>query len=232
MMDFELSLKEAKKLIVAKQTEQAHTILTNALAALQSQPPDTLSQTDRLLLESEIQEGLADTKILERQDQEALSHLVAAMTQLETLELPPTAVHPNELLFRVFRKMAGAFDRLGQQFEGEKYLRKAGEIKAYLLTAALRSRFSKAGYKVQENVRAIVSEATPVDLVAEKGGFKKKRVAIWFAMDESEVDTISYLTKGYKKFAKDRYIFLLMGTATIPSLSGARVVNSIEQIAV
>lgn len=229
-MDFESTLKKAKTLIVAKQTEEADKILTNALNTLRSQPPDTLSETDRLLLESEIQEGLADTKILEQQDQEALSHLVAAMTQLETLELPSTAVRPHELLFRVFHKMAGAFDRLGQQFEGEKYLRKAGEIKATLLTAALRAKFSAAGYKVKENFRAISTEATPVDLVAEKGGFRKKRVAIWFAMDETEVETISFLTKGYSKFTKARYIFLLTGTAIIPSLSGARVVNSIEQI--
>ena len=66
--------------------------------------------------------------------------------------------------------------------------------------------------------------------MAEKGGFRKTRIAIWFAMDDAELDTISFLTRGYAKFAKKRYIIMLMGQTTIPSLKGAQIVSSIDDI--
>ncbi|UCE13948.1 MAG: hypothetical protein JSV04_01925 [Candidatus Heimdallarchaeota archaeon] len=229
-MDLNHALKEAKTLIIEKKTEQAAELLNNALNILQTQPPDDLSQAQKLLLEGEIQESLGDTKILKQQDQEALSHLLMALTQLQTLE-SITNIPPSENLFRVNRKLSGAFDRLGQQFESEKYLRNAGEIKAAILKQELYTRFRESGFKVKENVRAVETEATPVDIMAEKGGFlSKKRVAIWFAMDEAELDTISFLTKGYSKYAKSRYILMLMGQTTIPSLLGARIVTSIDEI--
>ncbi|MHA2224676.1 MAG: hypothetical protein ACXAC8_05705 [Candidatus Hodarchaeales archaeon] len=228
-MDLKHALKEAKTLIVEKKPEKATELLNNALNILQTQPPDDLNQAQKLILESELQESLGDTQILQQKDQEALSHLLMAMTQLQTVE-SLTGHPPNEILFRVYRKLSGAFDRLGQQFESEKYLRNAGEIKASILKSELHHRFKESGFKIQENVRAIETEATPVDIMAVKGGFRKKRIAIWFAMDEAELDTISYLTKGYAKFAKDRYILMLMGQTTIPSLSGARIVTSIDDI--
>ncbi len=229
-MDLKLAIKEAKTLIVEKKTDKATEILTNALNMLQTQPPNDISQTEKLMFEAEIQESLGDIKIIQQKDQEALSHLLMSMTQLETLE-SLTEASPDDILFRVFRKLSGSFNRLGQQFESEKYLRKAGEIKANILKTELYERFKEAGYKVKENVREIETEASPVDIMAEKGGlFKKKRIAIWFAMDESEVDTISYLTKGYANYAKDRYILLLMGQTTIPMILGARIVNSIDSI--
>jgi hypothetical protein len=49
-------------------------------------------------------------------------------------------------------------------------------------------------------------------------------------MDDSEVDTISFITKGYAKYAKSRYILLLMGTPTIPNIDGVRIVSSIDDI--
>ncbi|MHA1941912.1 MAG: hypothetical protein ACW97P_09315, partial [Candidatus Hodarchaeales archaeon] len=170
-----------------------------------------------------IQENLGDTKIIEQKDQEALSHLLMALTQLTTLESisKKDAIEP---LFRVYRKLSGAFKRLGQQFESEKYLRKAGDIKAAILKKELSARFRDAGYKFKEDIRAVETEVTPVDILAEKGGFRKKRVAIWFAMDESEVDTISFITKGYAKYAKTRYIVLLMGQPTV------HITNSIDDI--
>ena len=229
-MDLKHALKEAKTLIVEKKPEKASELLNNALNFLQTQPPDDLNQAQKLILESKLQESLGDTQILQQKDQEALSHLLMAMTQLQTVE-SLTGQPPNEILFRVYRKLSGAFDRLGQQFESEKYLRNAGEIKASILKSELHHRFSEAGYKVQENVRAIQTEASPVDIMAVKGGFRKKRIVIWFAMDEAELDTISYLTKGYAKFSKNRYILMLMGQTTIPSLSGARIVTSIDDIA-
>ncbi|UCG90430.1 MAG: hypothetical protein JSU57_01485 [Candidatus Heimdallarchaeota archaeon] len=228
-MDIKHALNEAKTLIIEKKAEQAAELLNNAYNMLQSQPPDDLEQTEKLLLEGEIQESLGDTKILQQQDQEALSHLLMAMTQLQTLE-SLTQTLPHENLFRVYRKLSGAFNRLGQQFESEKYLRNAGEIKASILKKELFSRFAQSGFKMKENIRAIETEATPVDIMAEKGGFRKKRVAIWFAMDEAELDTIAFLTKGYAKYAKDRYILMLMGQTTIPSLQGAKVINSIDDI--
>ncbi|MFX1506376.1 MAG: hypothetical protein ACFFDC_09700 [Promethearchaeota archaeon] len=229
-MDIKHALTEAKTLIVEKKAEQAAELLNNAYNILQTQPPDDLSQEEKILLEGEIQESLGDTKILQQQDQEALSHLLMAMTQLQTLE-SMTDIPPHDVLFRVYRKLSGAFNRLGQQFESEKYLRNAGEIKANILKTELHARFREAGYKVQENVRAVETEATPVDIMAEKGGFlSKKRVAIWFAMDEAELDTIAFLTRGYAKYAKNRYILMLMGESTIPSLQGARIVSSIDQI--
>ncbi|MFX0084038.1 MAG: hypothetical protein ACFFAU_00055 [Candidatus Hodarchaeota archaeon] len=229
-MDLKLAIKEAKTLIVEKKADKATEILNNALNILQTQPPDDISQTDKLMFEAEIQESLGDIKIIQQKDQEALSHLLMSMTQLETLE-SLTETSPDDILFRVFRKLSGSFNRLGQQFESEKYLRKAGEIKANILKTELYERFREAGYKVKENAREIETEASPVDIMAEKKGlFKKKRIAIWFAMDESEVDTISYLTKGYASYAKDRYILLLMGQTTIPMILGARIVNSIDNI--
>ncbi|MFX0013298.1 MAG: hypothetical protein ACFFB2_02475 [Promethearchaeota archaeon] len=229
-MDLKHTLNEAKTLIVEKKAEQAAELLNNALNILQTQPPDDLDQNAKLLLEGEIQESLGDTKILQQQDQNALSHLLQAMTLLQTLE-SLTNIAPNEALFRVYRKLSGAFNRLGQQFESEKYLRNAGEIKASILKNELYSRFKEAGYKVNENVRVIETEATPVDIMAEKGGlFKKNRIAIWFAMDEAELDTISFLTQGYAKYAKNRYILMLMGQSTIPTLQGAHIVTSIDQI--
>ncbi|UCG00676.1 MAG: hypothetical protein JSW11_13780 [Candidatus Heimdallarchaeota archaeon] len=229
-MDIKHALNEAKTLIIEKKAEQAAELLNNAYNILQSQPPDDLTQEEKILLEGEIQESLGDTKILQQQDQEALSHLLMAMTQLQTLE---TMIDkpPHEVLFRVYRKLSGAFNRLGQQFESEKYLRNAGEIKAAILKTELHTRFREAGYKVQENVRAVETEASPVDVMAEKGGFfSKKRVAIWFAMDEAELDTIAFLTRGYAKYAKERYVLMLMGESTIPSLQGATIISSIDQI--
>ncbi|MFX0124883.1 MAG: hypothetical protein ACFFAE_14730 [Candidatus Hodarchaeota archaeon] len=229
-MDIKNALNEAKTLIVEKKAEQAAELLNNVYNILQSQPPDDLTQEEKILLEGEIQESLGDAKILQQQDQEALSHLLMAMTQLQTLE-SMTDIPPHDVLFRVYRKLSGAFNRLGQQFESEKYLRNAGEIKASILKTELYARFRNAGYKVKENVRAIETEATPVDIMAEKGGFlSKKRVAIWFAMDEAELDTIAFLTRGYEKYAKDRYVLMLMGESTIPSLQGAKIVSSIDQI--
>ncbi len=229
-MDLRQALKEAKKLILEKDSEKAAEILNNALNSLQTQSPDDLSQTDKLTIEAEIQESLGDLKILQQKDQEALSHLLMSMTQLETFE-SMTKTSPDEILFRVYRKLSSSFDRLGQQFESEKYLRKAGEIKANILKTALFARLKEAGFKINENVRAIESEASPVDVMAEKGGlFKKKRIAIWFAMDESEVDTISYLTKGYAGYTKERYILLLMGQTTIPMILGAKIISSIDDI--
>ncbi len=229
-MDLQQSLKEAKTLIVEKKAEQASELLNNAFNFLQSQPPDALGQEERLLLEGEIQESLGDTRILQQKDQEALSHLLMAMTQLQTLEsLSETPPHDN--LFRVYRKLSGAFNRLGQQFESEKYLRNAGEIKSSILKRELYKRFKENGYKVKENVRAVETEASPVDVMAEKGGFfKKTRIAIWFAMDEAELDTISFLTKGYASYTKSRYILMLMGQTTIPSLLGAHIITSIDEI--
>jgi hypothetical protein len=228
-MDLNHALKEAKTLIVEKKPEKAAEILNNALNFLQTQPPDDLTQDKKLLLEAEIQEGIADTNIFSQKDQEALSHLLMAMTQLETYEsITQTPAH--DLLFRIYRKLSAAFERLGQQFESEKYLRKAGEIKASILRAELSDRLRGKGYTVLDNIRAIESEATPVDVIGEKGRFKKTRIAVWFAMDESEVDTISFLTKGYASYAKDRYILLLMGQPTIPTIEGVKIVNSIDQI--
>ena len=228
-MDLEHTIKEAKTLIVEKKADQASEILTNALSFLNSQPPDEMEQEVRLVLESAIQENLGDAKIVEQKDQEALSHLLMALTQLQTLESisKKDAIEP---LFRVYRKLSGAFRRLGQQFESEKYLRQAGDIKASILKKELVTRFEDAGYKFNENIRAVETEVTPVDILAEKGGFRKKRIAIWFAMDESEVDTISFITKGYAKFAKARYIVLLMGQPTIPSIEGVQITSSIDDI--
>jgi hypothetical protein len=228
-MDIEHALKEAKTLIVEKKSQQATEILTNALEYIQSQPEGELEQSVKLILESAIQENLGDAKIIDQKDQEALSHLLMAMTQLQTLESisEQDAIDP---LFRVYRKMSGAFSRLGQNFERDKYLRKAGEIKASILKKELFSRFNSSGWKHQEDVRVIQEEVTPVDILAEKGGFRKKRIAIWFAMDDSEVDTISFITKGYAKYAKDRYIVLLMGTPTIPNIDGTRIISSIDDI--
>jgi hypothetical protein len=228
-MDLKHALKEAKTLIIEKKTEKAAEILNNALNFIQTQPPDDLAQEERLLVEAEIQEGIADANILSQKDQEALSHLLMAMTQLETYE-SITDIPTSDILFRIYRKLSGAFDRLGQQFESEKYLRKAGEIKASILRVELTNRLRGKGYSVLDNVRAIETEATPVDVIGEKGRFKKTRIAVWFAMDESEVDTISFLTKGYANYAKTRYILLLMGQPTIPSIQGAQIVNSIDQI--
>ena len=39
-----------------------------------------------------------------------------------------------------------------------------------------------------------------------------------------------FITKGYAKYAKDRYIILVMGQATIPTLEGARIVDSIDNV--
>ncbi len=229
-MDIKHALNEAKTLIVEKKAEQAAELLNNAYNILQSQPPDDITQEEKILLEGEIQESLGDTKILQQQDQEALSHLLMAMTQLQTLE-SMTEIPPHDVLFRVYRKLSGAFNRLGQQFESEKYLRNAGEIKGSILKTELYARFREAGYKVKENIRAVETEATPVDIMAEKGGFlSKKRVAIWFAMDEAELDTIAFLTRGYAKYAKQRYVLMLMGESTIPNLQGAKIVQSIDQI--
>ena len=229
-MDLKHTLKEAKTLIVEKRVDKAGELLSGALNILQTQPPDDLSQEERLLLEGEVQESLGDVNILQQKDQEALSHLLMAMTQLQTYaEMGHDSA--NDILFRVYRKLSGCFDRLGQQFESEKYLRKAGEIKASILKVELYKRLRDSGYKIKENVRAVETEASPVDIMAEKGGlFKKSRLAIWFAMDESEVDTISYLTKGYANYAKKRYILLLMGTPTILNLQGAKIINSIDDI--
>jgi hypothetical protein len=195
-LDLEHAIKEAKTLIVEKKANQASELLTNALSFLNSQSPDEMEQEVRLVLESAIQENLGDAKVIEQKDQEALSHLLMSLTQLQTLESisKKDAIEP---LFRVYRKLSGAFRRLGQQFESEKYLRQAGDIKASILKKELAARFKDAGYKFNEDIRAVETEVTPVDILAEKGGFRKKRVAIWFAMDESEVDTISFITKGY-----------------------------------
>ncbi|WP_455141887.1 hypothetical protein [Candidatus Hodarchaeum mangrovi] len=229
-MDIAHALKEAKTLIVEKKVERATDILNNALNALKTQPPSDLSQNELLLIEGEIQEALGDTKSAMGKDQEALSHLLMAMTQLETYE-SQAGIAPNEQLFRVFRKLSDAFNRIGQQFEAEKYLRKAGETKSGILKTEIAKRLRQAGYKIAENIKAVETEASPVDIMAEKGGLlKKNRIAIWFAMDESEVDTIAFITKGYAKYAKDRYILLLMGQATFPTLEGARIVHSIDDI--
>ena len=81
-MDVEHALKEAKTLIVEKKSQQAAEILTNALEYLQAQPEGELEQSVKLVLESAIQENLGDAKIIDQNDQEALSHLLMAMTQL------------------------------------------------------------------------------------------------------------------------------------------------------
>ena len=199
-MDIAHALKEAKTLIVEKKVERAADILNNALNALKTEPPSDLSQNELLLIEGEIQEALGDTKSANGNDQEALSHLLMAMTQLETYE-SQAGITPNEQLFRVYRKLSDAFDHIGQQFEAEKYMRKAGETKSGILKNELAKQLRQAGYKITENVKAIETEASPVDIMAEKGSlFKKNRIAIWFAMDESEVDTISFITKGYAKW--------------------------------
>lgn len=228
-MDLKRALKEAKILIVEKKIDEASELLNNALNIIQTEPPTDLTQEDKLVLEAEIQESIADTKILTQKDQEALSHLLMAMTHLETYE-SLSQISANDILFRVYQKLSRAFDRLGQQFESEKYLRKAGEIKGSILKKDIFKRLTEAGYIVSENIRGVETEASPVDIIGEKGRFKKARIAIWFAMDESEVDTISYLTKGYAKYAKNRYILLLMGQPTIPTIEGARIVSSIDQI--
>ncbi|MHA1976689.1 MAG: hypothetical protein ACW98I_07330 [Candidatus Hodarchaeales archaeon] len=229
-MDIEHTIKEAKTLIVEKRAEEATELLTNALAFIQSSEYETTEQDVKLVLEAAIQENLGDAKIIDQKDQEALSHLLMALTQLQTLESvsEQSAIDP---LFRVYRKMAGAFNRLGQQFESEKYLRKAGDIKGSILKKELYARLKAKGYSFQEDVRVIESEASPVDILAEKGSlFKKKRIAIWFAMDDSEIDTISFITRGYAKYAKSRYILLLMGQTTIPNLDGVRIISSIDDI--
>jgi len=228
-MDLKHALKEAKTLIVEKKIDEASELLNNALNNIQTQPPADLTQEDKLILEAEIQEGIADTKILTQKDQEALSHLLMAMTHLETYE-SLSQISAHDILFRVYRKLSSAFDRLGQQFESEKYLRKAGEVKGSILKKNIFKRLTEAGYIVSENLRGVETEASPVDIIGEKGRFKKTRIAIWFAMDESEVDTISYLTKGYARYAKNRYILLLMGQPTIPTIEGARIISSIDQI--
>lgn len=229
-MDIEHAIKEAKTLIVEKKAEQATELLTNALTFIQSSEYETVEQEVKLVLEAAIQENLGDANIIEQKDTEALSHLLMALTQLQTLESfsEQSAIEP---LFRVYRKMSGAFNRLGQQFESEKYLRKAGDIKASILKKELFARLKAAKYNFQEDVRVIESEASPVDILAEKGSlFRKNRIAIWFAMDDSEVDTISFITRGYAKYAKSRYIVLLMGQATIPNLDGVRIISSIDDI--
>jgi hypothetical protein len=229
-MDIVHTIKEAKTLIVEKKAEKASELLTNALSFIQAQSEEEMGgQENKLTLEAGIQENLGDAKIIAQKDQEALSHLLMSLTQLQTLDslAPNSTIEP---LFRVYRKMAGAFLRLGQQFENEKYLRKAGDIKANILKKELFARFSDSGYKIKENLRAVETEATPVDILAEKGSLRKKRIAIWFAMDDSEVDTIAFITRGYAKYATARYILLLMGQASIPSIQGVKIVNSIEDI--
>ena len=97
-MDLKAMQKEAKTLIVEKKTDKAAEILNNALNIIQTQPPDDLSQEKLLRLESEVQESLGDVDILQQKDQGALSHLLMAMTQLETLE-SITSVSPDDILF-------------------------------------------------------------------------------------------------------------------------------------
>lgn len=229
-MDIVHAIKEAKTLIVEKKAEQASELLTNALTFIQAQSEEDMGgQENKLILEAGIHENLGDAKIVAQKDQEALSHLLMSLTQLQTLEsiIQDSAIDP---LFRVYRKMANTFKRLGQQFEHEKYLRKAGETKANMLKKDLYARFYEKGYKIKEDTRAIETEVTPVDILAEKGSIRKKRIAIWFAMDDSEVDTISFITKGYAKFASARYILLLMGQATVLNIDGVKIVNTIDDI--
>jgi len=229
-LDIVHAIKEAKTLIVERKAEKASELLTNALTFIQAQSEEDMGgQENKLVLEAGIHENLGDAKIIAQRDQEALSHLLMSLTQLQTLESisENSAIDP---LFRVYRKMAGAFQRLGQQFENEKYLRKAGDIKASILKKELYARFSDAGYKIEEDVRAVESEVSPVDILAIKGSLRKKRIAIWFAMDDSEVDTIAFITRGYAKFANSRYILLLMGQATIPTIQGVAIISSIDDI--
>ena len=167
-MDIVHAIKEAKTLIVEKQADKATELLTNALTFIQAQSEEDMGgQENKLILEAGIHENLGDAKIVGQKDQEALSHLLMSLTQLQTLESVSknSAIDP---LFRVYRKMANAFKRLGQQFEHEKYLRKAGEIKANILKKELYARFSDKGYKIKEDTRAVETEATPVDILAEK----------------------------------------------------------------
>ncbi|MHA2215823.1 MAG: hypothetical protein ACXACY_07800 [Candidatus Hodarchaeales archaeon] len=103
-MDIVHAIKEAKTLIV----------LTNALTFIQAQSEEAMGgQENKLILEAGIQENLGDAKIVAQKDQEALSHLLMSLTQLQTLEsiAKNSAIDP---LFRVYRKMAGAFQRLEQ----------------------------------------------------------------------------------------------------------------------
>ena len=120
-LDIVHAIKEAKTLIVEKKAEKASELLTNALTFIQAQSEEDMGgQDNKLILEAGIHENLGDAKIIAQKDQEALSHLLMSLTQLQTLEsvTKNSAIDP---LFRVYRKMADAFQRLGQQFEHENY---------------------------------------------------------------------------------------------------------------
>lgn len=220
-------LKEARTLIVEKQYDKAEGILTKLLDELNNLQPDEQSKVENLIVMGAAQEGLADVLLSRSKHQEALGHLVQAMTQLETME----EQKQEEILVRIYTKLGFCFEKLGQSFESEKYQRKAGELKSSVIKDEITTKFSEMGFKVTRDAKPIAEEATPIDILLEKGGFfSKKRIAVWFVIDESEVHLLPI--KGYKSYAKKRFIYVLSEQPTIMKAQEARVINKIEQIVV
>ncbi len=160
-----------------------------------------------------------------RYDQ-SLPFLFQGVTFWRSMKTPPLHLLENLLM-----TIAQCFEMQGNELEAEKYRLQAAEVRQELVTQYFVRALKSRGYHVELNARPLEQEQ-PIDIFAEKKSmFRKKRICIWFAMDEVTAESLTFIVQGYKKFSKLRVVYLLQGNPLNVKLpSDVLVINKPESL--
>ncbi len=203
------SLKQARLLAEQGNTQKALDLLNKAYETLQENMPDPSSPGEEekysaaKLVEGQIEATMGEILSENEEYHDALPHLLSALTIFRTQE---TKVEPKDII-SCLEKLSATFSAIGSSLESDKYLLEAVEEKSKLIRTVLKRILEDAGYKVKMDVPMHGVEGK-IDVLAQKGSFKKKSVQIWLVRDDAEVSTLSFLVKQIKG---QKYFYLLKG---------------------
>jgi hypothetical protein len=132
----------------------------------------------------------------------ALPHLLYPFEGRE-----PTDYLKNWDLVNALFYIAHCFRKTGFSIKAEEFKKRAAKKKGILLKNEARHYFESKGWKI--SFMKSLGPKFKVDLLLEKRSLGKKRIALWFAKSEMEVEEIRFQAKEVSELIKDKYIILL-----------------------
>ncbi len=222
-------IERAKSLASSGQTNEAVTLLQQELTKLQQRGETDLDTAQMVEVEKtkgslelsagQILNGVEDYK-------EAVTHYLLASQALKSAQSMGNT--DLEALADALNGTSECFASLGSEFEKDKYAREADEVRSTIFRQEIAQRLGDEGYKFKQEVK-VPNVAQTVDFVGEKGSFfRKKRLYVWFAFDETECQHLSLSSRDIKGL---KYFLLVRGNpALVIPKHGEKIIKSPEEI--
>ena len=222
-------IKKAKALASSGQTTEATNLLQEQLTKLQETAESDMDMAR--MYQVELAKGLLELTtgdILKNIDnhREAVTHYLLSAQALRSAKSMGD-IDPKPL-FDCLNGASECFAALGTEFERDKYAHEADEEKSIILRTQIAQRLGAQGFKFKQDVK-LPNIAQTVDFVAEKGFFfKKKKIHVWFAFDETECE---HLSLSSRDIGGNKFFLLIRGNPglVIPKY-GEKIITSPDEI--